>query len=102
MVSEQWVEKILTPHVNYVYLGSMQVQYGYLWYIFPKGTLNKQYTVYGCCGAGGQHLFIIPECNLVFVVVSNNYEYHMQGLEYAAEILNNYVITAFNENKNEK
>lgn len=102
IISEEWIEEATTPQVASINLGITKAQYGYLWYVFPKGTLNDSYSVIGCMGAGGQYLFIIPEISIVTVITSNNFEYRLQGLEIAQKILNDYVIKSFEiETQNE-
>lgn len=94
VISERWIDEVLTPHVSRINIGIMNPQYGYLWYVFPKGSFNDTFTIYGCLGAGGQYLFVLPECNLVIVIMSENFEYQSQGLEIARRIVNDYVIKA--------
>ncbi len=93
IVSEEWLNESFKQHVELVNLGIMRSGYGYLWYIFPE-NMNTwgDNSIYACCGAGGQYMFIIPKYNTIVVTTANEFDDHSAILNGATEILYNYIL----------
>ena len=68
IISREWVEQSTT--VQSAGAGDRTGQHGYKWWVRPVGEGN--YDTFFALGAGGQHIFVVPELELVVVTVSFN------------------------------
>jgi CubicO group peptidase (beta-lactamase class C family) len=78
IVSEQWVEESVKPHVN-MWFNS---DYGYQWWISNVGG----YRSFQAVGWGGQYIDVIPELDLVVVLISDDNADHS---------INNHILADF-------
>jgi len=72
VVPEAWVRESLRTHVDLTAPGQPPSGYGYLWWILapdPRGS-GKQ-DIYAARGARGQYIFIVPEHDMVVVVLAD-------------------------------
>ena len=63
IVSESWVDASSQPLVDN---GSAEYGYGYQWWVLPEGTIYKAW------GALDQHIFVVPDLDVVVAVTSDN------------------------------
>jgi CubicO group peptidase (beta-lactamase class C family) len=72
VVPEIWVRESFRSHVNLAPPGQPPSGYGYLWWIgAPDPRGNGKQDVYMARGRGGQNIFIIPEHDMVVVVLGD-------------------------------
>lgn len=91
IISEKWLQEMLTPHVAYVHDGVVKAGYGYLWWLYPDGAESA--GIYAGQGKGGQLLFVIPEHNIVVVTTAQEFgSDDIKGRAQAANIVYNYVL----------
>ncbi len=72
IVPEEWIRESLQTHVDLTVPGQPPSGYGYLWWILapdPRG--DGRQSVYAARGRGGQFIFIIPEHDMVVVVLGD-------------------------------
>jgi len=72
VVPEAWVRECLKMHVDLTVAGQPPSGYGYLWWVLapdPRGD-GKQF-VYAARGRLGQYIFIVPEHDMVVVVLAD-------------------------------
>jgi CubicO group peptidase (beta-lactamase class C family) len=72
VVPEAWVRECLKMHVDLTVAGQPPSGYGYLWWVLapdPWGD-GKQF-VYAARGRFGQYIFIVPEHDMVVVVLAD-------------------------------
>ena len=70
IVSPEWIEDSVTPHMTVDQRGS-GIKYGLKWWLYPYGKDNSKY-VWAGSGFGGQLPFAFPEYDMVAVVTSWN------------------------------
>lgn len=82
IISEEWVNRSITPHVNDVYPDSDKVDfgYGYQWWILDHE--NGKAKVYAALGFGGQIAVVAPEYDLLAVL--NSWSIHTDEYWYPA------------------
>jgi CubicO group peptidase (beta-lactamase class C family) len=71
IVPEDWVRESFRMHVNLTVPGQPPSGYGYLWWILapdPRGDGRQR--VYAARGRFGQHIFIVPEHDMVVVILA--------------------------------
>lgn len=71
VVPEQWILDSLRMHVDLTVRGQPPSGYGYLWWVLapdPRGN-GRQY-VYAARGRFGQFIFVVPELDMVVVVLA--------------------------------
>jgi len=68
VISREWVEQSTT--VQSAGAGGRTGQHGYQWWIRPFGDGN--YDAFFAMGAGGHHIFVVPEQELVVVMACFN------------------------------
>lgn len=68
VVSADWIEKMLQPHVADVAPRSNQNNngYGYQWWLLRSPT-NSDEVAYACLGFGGQYLIVSPKHDMIAV-----------------------------------
>jgi len=74
VVPQAWVRESLRMHVDLTVKGQPPSGYGYLWWVLapdPRG--NGREYVYAARGRFGQFIFIIPEYDMVVVVLGYTY-----------------------------
>jgi CubicO group peptidase (beta-lactamase class C family) len=55
-------------------LTGKKADYGYLWWEREVSRHGKKLRVFDAWGVGGQHIFIVPDLDLVCVVTGGNYK----------------------------
>lgn len=87
VISQEWVEQSTT--VQSAGTGGRTGQYGYQWWIRSFGDGN--YDTFFAMGAGGHHIFVVPELELVVVMTCYN-----NGDSYALwPYFTDYILPAF-------
>ena len=82
IISPDWVHTSTTSHVDTGYRGD---GYGYQWWVDPgRGYLARGY--------GGQRIHVVPDRQLVFVVVSDFNDQNME--EVPDKLLEDYILPA--------
>ena len=77
IVSENWLQKVSQP---YFVTPLSSFSYGYFWWIKNmKISEEKTTKVLSAQGAGGQHLYVFPEYNLVVSVTEHNFGSSLVG-----------------------
>ena len=91
VVAEDWVTESLTAHVTV----EDRVEYGYQWWSFryfqipEPGVQLTRYIPYAA-GYSGQHIFLIPACDILIVVTASN---GRDGVDFL-DIIFNYIFPA--------
>jgi CubicO group peptidase (beta-lactamase class C family) len=80
IVPSQWLAECFTPRVS---VNELQ-RYGYQWYLgdmefLASGTVRLEHWV-GAAGNGGQRLYVMPDLDLVIVVMAGNHSAPEQRL----------------------
>ncbi|MGI9103857.1 MAG: serine hydrolase domain-containing protein [Terriglobales bacterium] len=89
IVSRQWVETSLKPHVEV----DDNTLYGYLWWLRKFSWKGRQVAAQLMQGNGGNKIVTVPELDLVVVITSTNYS--TRGMhEQTDKILTDYVLAA--------
>jgi CubicO group peptidase (beta-lactamase class C family) len=71
IVSPAWVQESLSPQVQFRTAGK---SYGYMWWIDTLQTPdNESLAYYYAWGYGGQHIFLVPDYDLVMVTTGGHY-----------------------------
>ena len=73
VVPGKWIEESTAPHVR-PSKTAPETDYGYLWWEREVPWRGKRLRVLDAWGVGGQHLFIVPELDLVCVLTGGNYK----------------------------
>lgn len=92
LISAEWIQKASTPKVN----ARENVDYGYLLWIESFGK-SKKYNSFYMSGNGGNRMHAFPELGLCAIVTTTNYN-NRNAHGYVNEILNEYIVPAFEEN----
>jgi CubicO group peptidase (beta-lactamase class C family) len=71
IVPQDWLEEAARPHSTGrpLFFSEEGAGYGYLWWLFPVTRRGPGSGVIAASGAGGQWLFVVPELDLVVVVM---------------------------------
>ena len=71
VISEEWVEKSVAPHVtlDWDYTNG----YGYQWWLGSFRKTGEQIPAYSTRGYGGQFIFVVPSLQLVVAFTGRNY-----------------------------
>jgi CubicO group peptidase (beta-lactamase class C family) len=78
IVPSEWVENSTQEHIS----ATLQDGYGYQWWIDDAGY-------YMALGYNGQFIFVLPDLDMVVVIVSDRYEGDFEAPEY---LLTEYII----------
>ncbi|MDP7465429.1 MAG: serine hydrolase [Candidatus Marinimicrobia bacterium] len=70
VVSKNWIERSVEPHVNIHYPSERSYRYGYKWWILPHAN-EENFAISGL-GLGGQRPIIFPDHNIVAVFTGWN------------------------------
>lgn len=89
IVSERWIRESTRPHIEAHY----GLKYGYQWWLGSARYAKRQLEVIFGSGTGGQKLFIIPEVDMVVVILSKVFD-NKGGQNRATRILTDYVLPA--------
>jgi CubicO group peptidase (beta-lactamase class C family) len=89
IVSEKWIRESTRPHTEAHY----GLKYGYQWWLGSARYAERQLEVIFGSGTGGQKLFIIPEVDMVVVVLSKVFK-NKGGQNRATRVLTDYVLPA--------
>ncbi|QKK33125.1 hypothetical protein FE844_026345 (plasmid) [Rhizobium indicum] len=90
IVSEAWVDEATSPHVN----GESLFFYGFQWWL-GRSFVRRQEIKWVCgVGYGGQRLFIVPELELVVVVMAGLYDNPVLQSVPGEVILGRYALAA--------
>jgi CubicO group peptidase (beta-lactamase class C family) len=73
VVPKKWIGGSTAPHVPASLTGK-KADYGYLWWERDARWHGKKLRVLDAWGVGGQHIFIVPDLDLVCVVTGGNYK----------------------------
>jgi CubicO group peptidase (beta-lactamase class C family) len=94
VVPEAWVDSSLSTW-NILENRSDKIEYGFLWWRRIYHVGEKKYESIEAHGAGGQYLFVVPELELVVVVMSGNFR---NGRFWQPEkIMEDYILPAARE-----
>ena len=93
IVPASWVKDLLVPQIGRpdgLYF------YGYQWWLGRSLLGNRELQWAAAMGRGGQHIFVVPEFDLVLVLTAGNYD--NPALAWVAlDILNRHVLAAIKE-----
>ena len=91
IVSSRWVEACTRPEAP---KEKRTFDYGYLWWQEDMPYKDRKVKVFYAAGLGGQHIFVVPDLDLVCVTTAGNYSDYplaQQSMEfYKAFILGAY------------
>ncbi len=73
VVPEKWIRESTAPQVLSPQTDKKS-DYGYLWWERDADWHGKKLRVLDAWGVGGQHIFIVPEMDLVCVLTGGNYK----------------------------
>lgn len=73
VVPGNWITRSTSPHVPNTKTGK-EAAYGYLWWERNVKWRGKELRSFDAWGVGGQHVFIVPDLNLVCVLTGGNYK----------------------------
>jgi CubicO group peptidase (beta-lactamase class C family) len=91
VVSGKWVEESTRQHATALPgLG----EYGYLWWFGKTSSRNREIPFFEAGGLGGQHIFVVPDLDLVCVLSAGNY-IDNKSSDPTSDFFNNYVLGAF-------
>ncbi len=90
VISKDWIKRSTSVQVRRNQKKG-EADYGFLWWIraFPAG--GKNIRVIDGWGVGGNHLFIVPDLDLVCVITAGNYKDGKLGAE-SLEFFKNYIL----------
>ena len=94
IVSEEWVKESTTLQVSRKKIGR-DADYGYLWWAKEITFQGKKIRAFYAWGVGGQYLFVVPELDLVCVVMGGNYKSAKLGAN-SFKLFEDHVLTVFN------
>ncbi|NOZ74947.1 MAG: serine hydrolase [FCB group bacterium] len=89
VVSEAWVTESTTMHVD----NDDQPDYGYQWWGGDFYSRDTTYSMYFASGHGGQKVIVIPDYDLVVVIVQQVFDNQYGHLNFIS-ILDNYILPA--------
>jgi hypothetical protein len=82
LIPAEWIKTSTQAHIK---TGYLDLDYGYQWWVHPSG-------VYQARGFGGQRIFVLPEQQMVVVIVSG---FSGDDMEYVPDaLLNTYLLPA--------
>jgi CubicO group peptidase (beta-lactamase class C family) len=90
IVPETWIRDSLMPQIgrpDSIYF------YGYQWWLGRSLVDRREVRWVAAMGRGGQHIFIVPELDLVVVLTAGLYD-NLALAWVAVNILNRYVLAA--------
>jgi CubicO group peptidase (beta-lactamase class C family) len=90
IVSEAWVDEATSPHVN----GESLFFYGFHWWLGRSLVRRREIKWVSGVGYGGQRLFIVPELELVVVVMAGLYDNPVLQSIPGEVILRRYALSA--------
>lgn len=90
IVSEAWVDEATSPHVN----GESLFFYGFQWWLGRSLVRRREIKWVSGVGYGGQRLFIVPELELVVVVMAGLYDNPVLQSVPGEVILRRYALSA--------
>ncbi|SRR5579871_2332855 len=73
VVPESWITRSTSPFVPNTQTGK-EADYGYLWWERDVTWHGKKHRSLDAWGVGGQHVFIVPDLDLVCVLTGGNYK----------------------------
>ena len=73
VVPESWIDQSTSLHVPNTKTGK-EAGYGYLWWERDVSWHGKKLRSLDAWGVGGQHIFIVPDLDLVCVLTGGNYK----------------------------
>ena len=89
IVSAAWIDASITPQIQ----GSQLYFYGYQWWL-GRSLVNLHQVDWAVgYGLGGQRLYIVPQLNMVVLVMAGLYRSDMQGW-VPLQVLNRYALAA--------
>lgn len=71
LVSTSWIDSMLKDKID---TGKLNQKYSFSWWHSSTQNLNETYDFFYAWGYGSQHIFIVPDLNLVLVSTGKNYE----------------------------
>jgi CubicO group peptidase (beta-lactamase class C family) len=91
VVPEKWTADSTQKQVGV----NSNENYGYLWWLFElkDSDKNKKYTAFAARGYGGQHIIVVPELDLVVVIVSNYMQHSKDGSDPSG-LVSEYILPA--------
>jgi CubicO group peptidase (beta-lactamase class C family) len=89
IISAAWIDASITPQIQ----GSQLYFYGYQWWL-GRSLVNLHQVDWAVgYGLGGQRLYIVPQLNMVVLVMAGLYRSDMQGW-VPLQVLNRYALAA--------
>ena len=89
IVSTAWIDASITPQIQ----GSQLYFYGYQWWL-GRSLVNLHQVDWAVgYGLGGQRLYVVPQLDMVVLVMAGLYRSDMQGL-VPLQVLNRYALAA--------
>ncbi len=93
VVPKSWVEESQKMHVTFDRQRGGSKGYGYWWWIFPPDPEGGgEQDIYAALGYMGQHIFVIPEHDMVVVVTGG--ARHGEGQNVASRFLYSHILPA--------
>ena len=97
IISEQWVEKSMTPFagntgINVPGSDKKNVGYGYTWWTKTFSDSGQEIDMFYASGWGGQQIFVFPELDAVVVIMGGAYTSKTNNFM----LLEKYIIPALN------
>jgi CubicO group peptidase (beta-lactamase class C family) len=93
IVSDDWIEKSITPRFQAAGYFGGTLFYGYQWWMGRSLAGAKEVKWVAAFGWGGQRIFIVPDLEMVMMTTAAQYGKPKEGLA-AMDILANVVIAA--------
>ena len=90
VISRQWIEKSLQPHISTGGRSKDGEFYGYQWWLTTFSHVEGSLPVYVRSGWGGQYLILFPSINMLLVFTGGNYS----GSEPMLDIVKEYILPA--------
>lgn len=90
IVSEAWLDESTSPHVN----GEGLFFYGFQWWLGRSLVRRREIRWVSGVGYGGQRLFIVPDLDLVVVVMAGLYDNPVLQSVPGEVILRRYALSA--------
>jgi len=99
IVSEQWLDASVSPHVSLAWTDPDKFDwklsaYGYLWWIGYFEYNGRQLNAWVARGHGEQNLFVIPELELVVAVFSHAFNGSDNEFNQTYDLISRFVIPA--------